>query len=454
MTETQSNVYAILLAGGTGTRMWPVSRTLYPKQLVKFVGRDSLVQHTIKRLLPILDAKFVRVVCGSAHEHEIARHLDAIDIEPRGKIICEPCGRNTAPAILLAVLAIVETDPEAVLCIFPADHVIDDLKRFHGNVQQAIELARLGHIVTFGIQPHYAETGYGYIEGGETLPLGANTIRRFVEKPDLATAEKYVAAGNFFWNSGMFCFKASVMAAEFKRHQGGLYDSLRGLLAHGGQPDAAGYAALPNISIDYAIMERTDCGAVLPSRFRWSDIGSWKSLYDFLPKDNDCNVIDGDVVAQNTRNCFIMGNQRLIAANNIHDLVIVETPDAVFVSDIENSREVKNIVSRLKAEGRQEHHHHPTVYHSWGQLTLLAEDPTLSVARRVIYPGRTCSFSVGACRTCGLTVVKGSGRIRLADGVQPLQPGTMISLPPAGKIEISNPGDERLHCIETTAKGN
>ncbi|MGB5984576.1 MAG: mannose-1-phosphate guanylyltransferase/mannose-6-phosphate isomerase [Desulfobacterales bacterium] len=447
--RTRTPVYAILLAGGTGTRMWPVSRTLYPKQLVKFVGRDSLVQHTIKRLLPILAADCVRVVCGAAHEHEIARHLDAIGIQSSGKIICEPCGRNTAPAILLALLSMAELDPEFVVCVFPADHVIDDLERFHADVNAAIELARMGYIVTFGIQPHFPETGYGYIEGGDPLPLGASTIRRFVEKPDLKTAQQYLAAGNFYWNSGMFCFQAAVMAAEFEQHQTALYRALKELLARDSALDAAGYQQLPDISIDYAIMEKTSRGAVLPSRFRWSDIGSWKSLYDFLPKDGDHNVIDGDVLTQNTRNCFIMGHQRLIAANNVQDLVIIETPDAVFVSDIDNSREVKHIVSRLKAAGRREHHHHATVYHAWGRLTLLEDNPHLKVVRRVVYPGKCCDLpgEVGLQRS--LTGIQGSARLSAEDQNQLLRPGSTVSLAAGVPAEIASLGDERFTCVET-----
>ena len=454
MTALQSNVYAILLAGGTGTRMWPVSRTLYPKQLVKFIGQDSLIQNTIKRLLPIIHKERVRVVCGQAHEHEMARHLSAIGIDPVDKIICEPCGRNTAPAILLAVLATLQADPEAIFCIFPADHVIDDLERFHGNVGDAVELARKGYIVTFGIQPHYPETGYGYIEGGQPLALGAQTIRRFVEKPDLDTAQEYLEAGNFFWNSGMFCFQGTVAAGEYQKHQPELFSGLSHILAKQDGPELTGYGQLPDISIDYAIMEKTDCGAVLPSRFRWSDIGSWKSLYDFLPKDKNQNVVDGDVLTQNTNNCFIMGNQRLIAANHLQNLIIVETPDAVFVSDIDNSREVKSIVTRLKDAGRREHHHHPTVHYPWGRLTQLEEDTECRVARRQLYPSQTCYLNPHDGRQRSITVVQGKGKIQVgSDGSTPLIPGTVATISAGETAVLTNVGEDTLHCIETIVKG-
>ena len=219
MGDLAGKVYAILLAGGTGTRLCPVSRELYPKQLVKFIGNDSLVQSTIKRLSPVLDAASVRIVCGEQHFHETARHMQDIGLPAEGKIICEPSGRNTAPAILLAVLHTLSAYRDAVLCVFPADHVIGDIESFHERLKAAIRLADQGYIVTFGITPHYPETGYGYVEGGQQVSEGALTIKRFVEKPDKKTARQYITAGNFFWNSGMFAFKASVILEEFRTYK-------------------------------------------------------------------------------------------------------------------------------------------------------------------------------------------------------------------------------------------
>ena len=219
MADTEGKAYAILLAGGTGTRLWPVSRQLYPKQLVKFIGDDSLVQSTIKRLSPVMDPDCVRIVCGEQHFHEIARHVQDIGLQADGKILCEPSGRNTAPAILLAVLNVLHSDKDAVLCVFPADHVIGDMNQFHERLRAAIRLADQGYIVTFGITPHYPETGYGYVEGRQEVGEGALTVNRFVEKPDKKTAQQYITAGNFFWNSGMFAFKASVILEEFRTHQ-------------------------------------------------------------------------------------------------------------------------------------------------------------------------------------------------------------------------------------------
>ncbi len=376
MPESFLNVYPVLLAGGVGSRLWPVSRQLFPKQLASFGSDDSLVQMTIKRLFPILTAENVRVVCGQEHLNEIARHLDEIGVSSYNKIISEPCGRNTAPAILLAALKIIEKDEQAVIVVLPADHIIKDEKSFHAKVADAVRFAKQGYIVTFGICPDYPETGYGYIQGTADGPPDAlknevRFIKRFVEKPDKTTAEKYIRVGNYFWNSGMFAFKASVIIEEFKAFQYNLHTGLQTLAGSEDSINREQYARLPDISFDYAIMEHTAKGVVLPSDFGWSDIGSWQSLYDFMPKDQNGNVIQGDVITNATHNCFIMGQQQLVAANHLENMVVVGTSDSVFVSDLENSREVKNVVTQLKKEGRKEHHQHPTRRYSWGQTTLL-----------------------------------------------------------------------------------
>ena len=300
-----SNVFPVLLAGGSGTRLWPVSRKRHPKQLVKFTENDSLVQSTVKRLTSFLEMENIRIVCGKEHVFEIERHMEEMDISADGKIIAEPCGRNTAPAILLAMHHILRKEEDAVLCIFPADHAIRDRDAFQEKLLSAVSVAEMGYIVTFGIRPHYPETGYGYIEGGGEIGAGALSVKRFVEKPDLDTAKKYIEAGNFYWNSGMFTFKASVMAQELRVHQSDLLDKITQLTFNGSSPSKETYERLPNISIDYAVMEKTDKAAVLPSDFGWSDIGSWKSLFDFIPKDFNGNVIDGDVISKNTQNCLI-----------------------------------------------------------------------------------------------------------------------------------------------------
>ncbi|VEN73927.1 Mannose-1-phosphate guanylyltransferase (fragment) [Candidatus Desulfarcum epimagneticum] len=364
MDAQETKSYAILLAGGSGSRLWPVSRQRYPKQLARFAGRDSMIQSVIKRVAPAIDFSRIKVVCGAEHCHDISRHMEEAGISPEGKIYVEPCGRNTAPAILLGALHILSEEKDAICCVFPADHVIKDEARFNQKLQAAIRLASQGHMVTFGIRPHYPETGYGYIEGGEKVLDGALSIKRFVEKPPRETAEAYIEAGNFFWNSGMFAFKASVLIEEMNTHLPGLVRDMRAMLSKGGEIPLEDYRRLPDISIDHAIMEKTRRGVALPADFGWSDIGTWKSLYDFLPKDENQNVISGDVVARNARGCLIMGHKRLVVANHLTDMVIVETPDSIFVSDLKNSREVKSVVEDLKKEGRAECRRHVPEYHS------------------------------------------------------------------------------------------
>jgi mannose-1-phosphate guanylyltransferase/mannose-6-phosphate isomerase len=428
--------------------LWPVSRQLYPKQLVKFIGNDSLVQSTIKRLSPVLDEDCVRIVCGEQHFHEIARHMQDIGLQPDGKIICEPSGRNTAPAILLAVLNVLNTDPDALLCVFPADHVIGEVERFHDRLKAAIRLAEQGYVVTFGITPHYPETGYGYVEGGQQVADGGLTINRFVEKPDKKTAQQYLAAGNFFWNSGMFAFKASVILEEFSTYQPDFLKKMKAISDGTNAIAKADYDQLPDISIDYAIMEKTTRGVVLPSDFGWSDIGSWKSLYDFLPQDADLNVIDGDVITNDTQGCFIMGRDRLIATNHLENMVIVETPDSIFVSDIDHSRDVKSIVTRLKEKGRQEYHQHRTIHFPWGSRTLLEQKEGYTVYRLLVYPSSTLQTEVAAGACMHLIVAKGPAGIDANGQTRNLRQGKALTLSTPGVVSIENKSEEPIYLIQ------
>jgi mannose-1-phosphate guanylyltransferase/mannose-6-phosphate isomerase len=448
MPKQEIKVYSVLLAGGTGSRLWPISRELYPKQLVNLVGADSLVQSTIKRLLPDLEATRVRIVCGEEHYFEIARHLEEIDVPAEGKIITEPCGRNTAPAILLAALNILKSEKDAILLIFPSDHVIKDSDSFRERLKKAIILARKNHIVTFGIKPTAPETGYGYIEGGKAVGGDGRAIKRFVEKPDEKTARKYIKAGNFYWNSGMFAFKASVLIKEFRAHEPVLLKSMQKMLKKESAVTVEEYSKLPDISIDYAIMEKTTKGVVLPSDFGWSDIGSWKSLYDFLPKGENDNVVEGDVILQETRNCFIRGDNRLIVANDLEDIVVVETPDTVFVSDLHTSKNVKSIVSELKKQGRKEYQAHTTVFRPWGTYTILEENSNTKIKRIVVYPGTKLSMQMHHHRSEHWIVVQGTAKITNGDQVIFLEENQSTYVPKTTRHRLENPGKVPLHIIE------
>ncbi len=441
-------VFPVLLAGGSGSRLWPISRELYPKQLVNLVGKDSLIQNTIKRLSPSLEPSHIRVVCGEEHFFEISRHLQEIGIPSKGKIIKEPCGRNTAPAVLLAVLNILKNEKDALILIFPSDHVIRDIRGFQDKLKTAISLADMNYIVTFGIKPDYPETGYGYIEGARRVKNRAFAIKRFVEKPDEKIAKRYVSAGNFFWNSGMFAFKASVMLKEFRTFEPALLKSMQKMVSDSASFTLDKYQSLPDISIDYAIMEKTARGVVLPSDFGWSDIGSWKSLYDFLPKDADNNVVEGDVIPRNTRNCFIRGNNRLIVTSDIENIVVIETPDTVFVSDLEKSKNVKSIVQELKKQGRKEYKAHTTVYRPWGTYTVLEESKNTKIKRIVVYPGAKLSLQMHHHRSEHWIVVQGTARIINGEQEIFLEENQSTYVAKTIPHRLENPGKVPLHIIE------
>jgi mannose-1-phosphate guanylyltransferase/mannose-1-phosphate guanylyltransferase/mannose-6-phosphate isomerase len=442
-------IYPVLLAGGSGTRLWPVSRQLYPKQLVRFIADDSLIQGTIRRLDPLLDCQRVRIVCGHEHYHETGKQLRDMGVTPRGKIIPEPCGRNTAPAILLALMTILKEDRDASLFIFPADHVIKDVDRFHEQLVQAEALALQGHIVTFGIQPAYPETGYGYIEGKGAAIGNAVPIKRFVEKPDLETAKTYVQAGNFYWNSGMFAFNGNLMLAEYERRVPEMVSMMRSLLESDQPITMEAYGQLQNISFDCAIMEKTERGVVLPSDFGWSDIGSWKSLYDFLPKDAHHNVIGGDVVARHTSNCLILGHERLIAINRLSNTVVVETPDSVFVSDLESSRDVKEIVDILKDQNRKEYRRHNTESHPWGYSTVLEDNADLKIFKRLIFPGAVYRETFDASMLWQVLVVRGEGMGMLNGRRVSLKVGNAESMVNPLRVSLEAVSKEPVLVIET-----
>lgn len=441
----RDKIFAILLAGGFGTRLWPISRERFPKQLVRFTGGDSLIQTTVKRLSPAIDTENVRIVCGAGHVRDIERDLDEIGIRPEGKIVPEPCGRNTAPAILLGVMAILEQETDAIVFVFPADHVISDTDAFHKKIRQAADVAEMGHMVMFGIEPEYPETGYGYVEGGEAISDVALKVRRFVEKPDMETAVKYIEAGNFFWNSGMFAFKASAIAGEFEKFHPEILAGIKEMVSKR-EITKAGYEQLTNISIDYAIMENTDTGAILPSAFGWSDIGSWKSLYDFLPKDENNNVVHGDAILRDSKNCLVIAQKSLVAANRVNGLAVVETGDSVFVSDLETSRDVQFIVKNLKKEGRREYQSHMTKSRSWGFETVLEEQNDFGIERLAVDPGSRMEMNCANMKA-HFFVLKGTLRITAAGETHSLSEGQSVTIFRVDTAELANAGDDVLQLV-------
>src|SRR3989337_2973685 len=402
MLDNEIEVYTILLAGGVGTRLWPLSRELLPKQFISLNGSDSLIQSTIKRLLPIIDVEKLRIVCGESHYHEIKRHIETMSISPIDKIITEPCGRNTAPAILLATLNILKSDKDAVVLVFPADHMISNIVQFHKKIIAAINLAKIEFIVTFGVKPTYPETGYGYIEGGESINEGAFSIKRFVEKPDEKTAEEYIKRVNFFWNSGMFVFKGSVIMREFEAYEPALLQSMWHMVSIGGT----------------------------------------------LSNDKDNNVIEGDVVSSDTKDCFIKGEGRLIVANCLRNIVVVETADAVLVSDLDKSKDIKSIVNDLAVKGRREYQTHMKVYRPWGYYLVLEEKDNTKVKRIVVNPGARLSLQKHHHRCEHWVIVQGIAKVINGDITLILEENQSTYIPQNNLHRIENIGKIPLEIIE------
>ncbi len=445
----EPTVFPVLLAGGSGTRLWPMSRSKTPKQLVELSGETSLLQESIQRLAPLLNLDNVRVVCGQGHRNESAEHMASLGISTLKKIIGEPVGRNTAPAILLAVLTILKHEKldDAVFFILPADHVIQNVPQFHKHISAALNLAKDGHLVTFGIQPEYPETGYGYIEAQNSARENGFCIQRFVEKPDIKTAQAYIDAGNFYWNSGMFAFSARVILDEFNTHQPAMFEQMNAIVQKGDPISVADYERLENISFDVAIMEKTARGVVLPSDFGWSDIGTWKSLHEYLPKDTVGNVVFGDVVAHDTQNSLLIAKSRLMAVNDLSDVAIVETSDAVFVSALDTSRNVKDIVSILKQSNRREHQVHLLERHDWGTIQYLEQAADTIVAKLSIKPQVSAEPPLPSRGRGHICLLSGPGKLCIEHETHLLQAGESMSLDLSGRLSLENLSTINLDAI-------
>ncbi len=450
----------VILSGGAGTRLWPLSRELYPKQLLALTGERTMLQQTALRLEG-LSATTPVVVCNEAHRFLVAEQLRQIRIEPRA-LVLEPFGRNTAPAIALAAHAALKSaatsDPGAdpVLLVLPADHVIRDVPTFQKAIRVALPAAEQGKLVTFGIVPSAPETGYGYIQrasSGEGIG-GAHGIARFVEKPSAEKAAQFLKSGDYFWNSGMFMFRARRYLQELARFAPEIARVCETAAAAAQSDldftrvDAKLFETCPSDSIDYAVMEKTADALVVPLDAGWSDVGSWAALHDACESDSRGNVARGDVIAEDSDGCYLYSESRLVAVVGLKDHVVIETKDAVLVAPKERVQDVKKLVFRLKEQGRYEHSLHREVFRPWGSYDSIENGPRFQVKRLKVKPGATLSLQMHHHRAEHWIVVSGTARITRGDEVFLLEENQSTYIPVGVRHRIENPGKIPVHIIE------
>jgi len=445
----------VILSGGSGTRLWPLSRALYPKQLLALTSAQTLLQETALRLRAVAGATAPLVVCNHEHRFLIAEQLLEAGVEPAG-IVLEPVGRNTAPAVAVASLRAATTAPDAVLLVLPADHQIRDPAAFGAAVAVGVRAAEAGRLVTFGVRPQCAETGYGYIEQGSALDGvdGAFEVARFVEKPSLAVAESLVASGTHYWNSGIFMFRANAFLAALERHAPAVLAAARDALEGATRDldftrlEAEAFKRAPSISIDYAVMEKTDRAAVVPVEMGWSDVGSWSALWEQSEKTAEGNVLIGDVYAHDVAGSFIRSDGRLLAAIGVSDLIVVETQDATLIASKDRAQDVKGAVEHLEKNARSEHITHVRVHRPWGWYQGMDAGPGFQVKRLMLKPGAKLSLQRHRRRAEHWVVVSGKARVTRERDVFELFPNQSTYIPPETRHRLENPGREPLYVVE------
>ena len=447
-------IYPVILTGGAGSRLWPLSREHYPKPLLPLFGKRTLLQETVLRLADMPAVAAPLFVCNEEHRFLVAEQVQSLD-KKAGAILLEPEGRNTAPALTIAALYLLEKDPDAVMVVMPADHVIPSSELFQAAVERAIELCPDGHLVTFGVVPTHAETGYGYIRRGVALDGGgAYRVDRFVEKPDLATAQGYVDSGEYYWNSGIFALRAAAWITEIKRFAPAILASCETAVAGGKRDvdfcrvDKAAFLASPSDSIDYAVMEKTDRAAVVPLDAGWSDVGAWSALWDISERDGQGNVTQGDVLTHDVRDTLVLAQHRCVAAIGLEGAVIIETPDAVLVTRRDRAQDVKEIVSQLKKNGRSEYKFHRRVYRPWGDYEGIDVGARYQVKRLTVKPGASLSLQMHHHRAEHWVVVKGTAKVTRGEETFILSENESTYIPLGTKHRLENPGAIPLEIIE------
>ena len=440
----------VILSGGSGTRLWPLSRSQYPKQFLPLVSEHTMVQETILRLQGVDNLQPPLAVCNENHRFMMAEQLREIGMQPSG-IILEPIGRNTAPAVALAALS---ANPDDILLILPADHVIADTTAFQAAINKANTLAEQGYLVTFGIVPNEPETGYGYIKAGESVDSESHKVAAFVEKPHLETAQEYVSSGDYFWNSGMFAFKAGRFIEELNKFQPAILEACKNALNNKTQDtdfirlDKEAFIKCPSDSIDYAVMEKTDQAVVIPLDADWNDVGSWSALWDVTDKDEQGNAVSGDVIALKTSNSFLHSSNKLVTTIGVDNLIVIETDDAVMIANKDHVQDVKKIVDQLKEQKRKEADIHLKVYRPWGYYHSVDTGGRHQTKRIVVKPGAKLSLQKHHHRAEHWVIVRGTALITKGDEQTLLSENESTYIPLGVTHCLENPGVIPLEIVE------
>ncbi len=446
-------IYPVLLCGGSGTRLWPLSRRAFPKQFLPLISDKSLLQATLLRLHGLTQLSAPIVVCSNDHRFLVADQLQEVGITP-SSLILEPVARNTAPAVALAAFAALQRDANAQLLILPSDHNIGDVAAFHAAINAARPIADAGYMTTFGIVPDKPETGYGYIHQGEKLSEGGFQVAQFVEKPDAARAQQYVEAGDYLWNSGMFLFGAQLFLDELNAFQPEIYEATRLAFERAQvdldflRADEASFAASPSISIDYAVMEQTKRAAVVPADIQWNDIGSYVAMWEIEAKDKDGNAGRGQVSFFDSSNNYVRTEKQLVAMLGVDDMIVVSTPDALLVTKKEHAQDIKKIVDKLREDGMSQHDTHTKVYRPWGSYEGVERGERFQVKQLIVKPGGASSMQIHHHRSEHWVVVKGTAEVTLGDEKKLLSEDESIYIPLGIPHRIYNPGRIPMHFIE------
>ena len=446
-------IVPVILSGGSGTRLWPLSRKQYPKQYLPLVGDNTMLQETILRLSGLDNLADPIIVCNADHRFLVAEQCQQIDIK-NPTILLEPVGRNTAPAIAAAAMQSLKDSDDSILLVLSADHVIQNIDAFHQAINIANQQTQNGKLVTFGIVPTDTNTGYGYIKSSEENSNGAYKVEEFVEKPDLKTAEFYLEQGNYLWNSGMFMFQAHTLINELKAHSPNIVKSVNHAVDNAKQDldfirlEKQAFESSPSDSIDYALMEKSNNVVVVPLDAQWNDVGTWSALYDIGKKDSQGNVIKGNVITQDTTNTYINADHHMVAVIGVDNLIIVDTPDATFIATQDNAQEVKSIVESLQASGQYEATSHRKVYRPWGWYDSIESSEYFQVKRLHIKSGAKLSLQMHYKRSEHWVVVSGIAKVTNGEQIFTLTQGESTFIPLGVTHALENQTNEPLEIIE------